>query len=188
MTLARASLTLAFALALAGCSPLVGATIDEPRICLLMQSQTIPAAPALPAGVVMPDQQVTWQGDLDLNSVLPGLDKPGAITGAIHVLSLTATATPATTDLSPITYASAAVVDGAGTPTVFMHYDRPSPVTKPYEIDLALDQDLNLLDQLQGGVLHYQITFKGQPPSNAWTADIETCFKAHLTLDALKVM
>ena len=185
MTTARASLVASLALALAGCSgPLVGADIDEPRICLVMKSQTVPGAP-IPTGLVIPDQTVSWDGDLDLGSKIPGLDKQGAVTGSIRMLSLTTTGS---TDLSSVTSADVALVDAAGQPTSFMSYTRPTPVTTPDALDMKLDQDLNLLDAVQGGQLHYRITFKGQPPPTSWTADIETCLSAHLTVDALKAM
>ena len=185
MTTPRASLVASLALALAGCGgPLVGADIDEPRICLVMHSQTVPGAP-IPGGVVLPDQQVSWEGDLDLGSKIPGLDKQGAVTGSIHMLSLTTTGS---TDLSSVSSADVALVDAAGQPTSFMSYTRPTPVTTPDALDMKLDQDLNLLDEVQGGLLRYRITFKGQPPPTSWTADIETCLSAHLTIDALKAM
>ena len=187
MTTPRASLIASLALTLAGCSgPLVGADIDEPRICLVMKSQTVPGAP-IPAGLVglIPDQTVTWAGDLDLGSKLPGLDKQGAVTGSIRMLSLTTTGS---TDLSSITSAQVALVDAAGQSTTFMSYTRPTPVTTPDVLDMKLDQDLNLLDKLEGGLLHYSITFKGLPPPTSWSADIETCLSAHLTIDALKAM
>ena len=189
MTFSRAPLAVAFALTLAGCSgPLLGADVTEPKLCLMLQAVTIPAAPAIPTGVTVPDQTVTWTGDLDVGSSIPGLDKAGAVTGAIHMLSLTTAASPATTDLSSITSASVAVTDATGNALSFMHYTRPTPVTTPSELDMVLDDDLNLLDELQGGVLHYTITFAGLPPTTAWTADIETCFSAHLTIDALKAL
>ena len=185
MTAARASLALVFAVAVAGCSgPLVGADIDEPRICFTLQSETIPA----PLGSTAPLQAATWTGELDLGSAIPGLSKPGAVTGAIHMLSLTATADPASTDLSGIASASVAVTDASGQTIPFMHYTRPQTVTNPSEIDMVLDQDLNLLQDQQAGILHYRITFQGQPPPAAWTADIQTCVSAHLTVDALKAL
>jgi hypothetical protein len=183
VTTARASLVASLALALAGCSgPLVGADIDEPRICLVMHSQTVPGAP-IPAGVVLPE--VAWEGDLDLGSKIPGLDKQGAVTGNIHMLSLTTTGS---TDLSGVSSADVALLDAAGQPTTFMSYTRPTPVTTPDVLEMKLDQDLNLLDQVQAGLLRYRITFKGLPPPADWTADIETCLSAHLTIDALKAM
>ncbi|HYS80724.1 MAG TPA: hypothetical protein VEM76_08435 [Anaeromyxobacteraceae bacterium] len=185
MTTARPSLVASLALALAGCSgPLVGADIDEPRICLVMHSQTVPGAP-IPTGMLLPEQAVTWEGDLDLGSKLPGLDKDGAVTGSLRMLSLTTTGS---TDLSSISSADVALVDAADQPTTFMSYTRPTPVTTPEVLDMKLDQDLNLLDALQSGLLRYRITFKGQPPPTSWTADIETCLSAHLTVDALKAM
>ena len=183
MTTLRASLVASLALALAGCGgPLVGADIDEPRICLVMHSQTVPGAP-IPVGLVLPE--VSWEGDLDLGSKLPGLDKQGAVTGSIRMLSLTTTGS---TDLSSVTSADVALVDAAGQATSFMSYTRPTPVTTPDVLDMKLDQDLNLLDNLQAGLLHYRIPFKGLPPSISWTADIEPCLSAHLTVDALKAM
>ena len=101
------------------------------------------------------------------------------------MLSLTTTGS---TDLSSVSSADVALVDAAGQPTSFMSYTRPTPVTTPDALDMKLDQDLNLLDAVQGGQLHYRITFKGLPPSSSWTADIETCLSAHLTVDALKAM
>jgi hypothetical protein len=53
---------------------------------------------------------------------------------------------------------------------------------------MVLDQDLNLLDRLQGGNLHYAITFHGAPPQVAWTADVESCLSASITLDGLELM
>jgi hypothetical protein len=189
VTTARASLALAFALGLTGCSgPLVGADLDEPKICFALRSETVPAPPPIPPGSTVPEQTVTWSGDLDIGSSIPGLSKQGAVTGNIYMLSLSTIADPAGTDLSGITSASVAVTDAAGTTVTFMHYARPSPVTTPGEIDMVLDQNLNLLDELEAGVLHYSITFKGLPPPTAWTADIETCLSAHLTIDALKAL
>ena len=188
MATARTLLALAFALTLAGCGgPLVGVHLEETRICLVRQSQTVPGT-HLPAGAVVADQAVTWEGDVDVGSVIPGLTTAGAVTGSIHVLSLTATAVPATTDLSGVSSAAVAVVDSAGQAATFLHYTRPQPVTTTSAIDMVLDQDLNMLDELQGGLLHYRVRFTGQPPSNDWTADIETCLSADLTVDALKAL
>lgn len=182
----RASLALApvLALALGGCSPLVGGTIDESRICLAMQSQTIPGA-VLPGG--LPAQTVSYDGSLDVGSKIPGLDKPGAVTGSIHALSLTTTANPSTTNLAVIDSAEVDVLDASGNATKIMHYTRPAGVTTATELDMVLDQDLDLLPEMQAGALRYRITFTGHPPSNSWTADIETCLSAHLTVDALKL-
>jgi len=181
----RASLVASLAFAVAGCSgPLVGADIDEPRICLVMKSQTVPGAP-IPAGPGLSEQTVVWDGDLDLGSKIPGLDKQGAVTGDLHMLALTTTGS---TDLSNVSSADVALVDAAGNATSFMSYTRPTPVTTPDVLDMKLDQDLNLLDAIQSGLLHYRITFKGLPPQSSWTADIETCLSLHLSIDALKAM
>lgn len=184
----RASLALAplLALALGGCSPLVGGTLDESRLCLAMQSQTIPGA-VLPGGG--PAQTVSYDGSLDVGSKIPGLDKPGAVTGNVQALSLTTTANPASTNLATIDSAEVDVLDAAGNATKIMHYTRPAGVTTTTELDMVVDQDLNLLpDLLAGsGALRYRITFTGHPSSNSWTADIETCLSAHLTVDALKL-
>jgi len=167
-------------LALSGCSdPLLFASVEETRICLTLPAQDISAAP--PIG----DQTVTWSGDLDVGSKIPGLDHPDAVTGSIKMLSLT---TAGSTDLSGVAEADVTVNDTNGQATPFMHYTRPAAPTDPTKLEMVLDQDLNLLDRLQAGSLHYTITFTGAPPQVAWTAEVESCFSVRVTVDALKLM
>lgn len=167
-------------LALSGCSdPLLFAAVEEQRICLLLPAQDVPAAP--PVG----DQTVSWEGDLDLGAHIPGLDRPDAVKGSLKMLSLTTTGS---TDLSSITAAEVAVTDEAGQMTAFMHYTRSAAPADPTRLEMVLDQDLNLLDRLQGGNLHYAISFHGAPPQVAWTADVESCLSASITLDGLELM
>lgn len=172
---------------LAGCGgPLLGAQIDESRLCLVLPSQTVPAAPTAPPGAVVPEQTVTWEGDVDVGSVIPGLSD-GTVTGSIHALSLTTTANPATVDLETISAADVEVIDASGKATAIMHYTRPDPATPTDHLDMTVGQDVNLLPQLKGGVLQYRITFKGLPPRTTWTADLETCLSANVTIDALEL-
>jgi hypothetical protein len=126
---------------------------------------------------------VTWAGDLDLGSKVPGLDRPNAVKGSIRMRSLDVLAT---TDLSGVREATVTLLDGAGNPTTFMHYVPPGPA--PGDLAMALDQDLNLLDHLDGGVLHYKIDFTGTPPTTGWNADVESCLSLDLTIDALQAM
>lgn len=174
--------------ALAACSgPLVGGTVDENRLCLLMKSQTVPGAPPA-VSAVLGAQEVTLEATLDLGSKIPGLDRPDAVTGEIRLLSLTALADPPSTDLGGVDTAEVSIVDAAGAATQVMHYARPAGTTTTSSLAMTQDANPNLLPELQGGALRYRITFKGVPPPTAWTADVETCFSAHLTLDALKLM
>jgi hypothetical protein len=163
----------------AGCGdPLFFAQVKETRLCLALDNRSVPAAPA---GVGT--QTVTWSGDLDLGSKFPGLDKKDAVSGAIRMLSLSVNGS---TDLGGVTAADVTVSDAAGAPQSFMHFAPPS--ASPTVLAMTLDQDLNLLDRLQSGVLHYTITFSGTPPTTAWTAEVDTCLSLDVTIDALKAM
>jgi hypothetical protein len=150
-----------------------------------MRSQTVPGAP--PAAAALGAQEVTLEASLDLGSKIPGLDRPDAVTGDLRLLSLTALADPPSTDLGGVETADVAIVDAAGVTTQVMHYARPAGTTTTSTLAMTQDADPNLLPVLQGGALRYRITFKGVPPPTAWTADVETCLAAHLTLDALKL-
>jgi hypothetical protein len=166
----------------AGCGdPLFFAQVQETRLCLALANRSVPAAPA--AAAALGPQTVTWAGDLDLGSKFPGIDKKDAVSGSIRMLSMTVSGS---TDLAGVSSAAVTVSDAAGAPTAFMHYAPPSPA--PDQLVMTLDQDLNLLDRLQSGVLHYTITFTGTPPTTAWTADIESCLSLDVTIDALKAM
>jgi hypothetical protein len=176
--LAPLALAVLAAAALAGCGdPLFFAEVKEERICLALPDRTVPAAPG---GIG--EQTVTWSGDLDLGSQIPGLDRPG-VTGSIRMLSMTVAAT---LDLSGVTQADVSVSDAAGAATPFMHLARPA--LAPERLDMALDQDLNLLDRLRDGALRYDIAFRGTPPTQAWGATIETCLAVEVKVDALKAM
>jgi len=169
-------------LVLAGCGdPLFFAQVKEERICLAMQDRTVPAAPA--AAALIGPQTVTWAGDLDLGSKIPGLDKRNAVKGNIRMLSLDVLAT---TDLSGVREATVTLLDGAGNPTTFMHYVPPGPA--PGDLAMTLDEDVNLLDRLDGGVLHYKIDFTGTPPTTDWAADVQSCLSLDVTIDALEAM
>jgi len=167
-------------LALTGCGdPLLFASVEETRICLTMPAQDMPAAP--PIG----DQTVTWSGDLDVGANIPGLDHPDAVTGSIKMLSLT---TAGSTDLSGVAGADVTVTDANGQAIPFMHYTRSAAPAEPTKLEMVLDQDMNLLDLLRAGNLHYTITFNGAPPQVAWTADVDSCFSVRITVAGLKLM
>jgi len=166
----------------AGCGdPLFFAQVKETRLCLALDNRSVPAAPA-GVGVLGP-QTVTWSGDLDLASKFPGIDQKDAVTGSIRMLGLSVAGS---TDLGGVTSAEVSVSDASGASTAFMHYTPPS--ASPTDLIMTLDQDLNLLDRLESGVLHYTITFSGTPPTTAWTAEIDTCLSLDVTIDALKAM
>jgi hypothetical protein len=169
-------------LAAAGCGdPLFFAQVKEEKICLALQDRSVPAAPEVAAA--LGPQTVTWAGDLDLGSKVPGLDKRNAVKGSIRMVSLDVLAT---TDLSGVRDATVTILDGAGNPTTFMHYEPPG--TAPGDLAMKLDQDLNLLDHLDGGVLHYKIDFSGTPPTSDWRADVQSCLSLDITIDALEAM
>ena len=164
--------------------PLFFAQVKEERLCLALANRSVPAAPAVVAA--FGPQTVTWTGDLDLGSKFPGLDKKEAVKGSINMLSMAVTASTGT-DLSGVTTAEGAVADAAGVSTTFMHYV-PSGEAGKLSMTLDQGQDLNLLDQLDGGVLHYAVTFSGTPPTTDWNAEIESCLTLDVTIDALKAM
>jgi hypothetical protein len=177
-----------FALSIAGCGdPLFFAEVEEKRICLQLEGQQVDAAPAAAAG-----QSVTveWHGDFDLGSHIAGLDtNRQGTTGDIEMLSLDVTSDPAI--LQDIHAAEVNVSDASGNfdPDPLMHYTQPSPFDlAATKITFVLDRNLNLFDRLDGGKLHYALQFTGNPPTQPWTATIDTCFRARIMVDALKAM
>jgi hypothetical protein len=162
--------------------PLFFAQVKEERLCLALANRSVPAAPLVVAA--LGPQTVTWTGDLDLGSKFPGLDEKDGLEGSIRVLSMAVTGS---TDLSGVTDAQVTVTDAAGASTPFMRYV-PTPGAALDRLAMTAEQDLNLLDRLDRGVLHYSISFTGTPPTTAWTAEIENCLTLDVTIDALEAM
>jgi hypothetical protein len=179
----RTALFASVALALSGCGdPLFFAEVEDRQICMTLPGQTIPKAPA---GIG--EQTVSWQGNLDLGSAIPGLGEKGT-TGTIKSVSLRVNST---TDMSVIRHADVklSALDGE-TPTRYMHYDvQEQQAADPALLNMTIDDDIDLFERLAGGKkIDYTISFTGQPPTVDWTADITACMSAKVKLDPLEMM
>ncbi len=175
-------------LSAAGCGgPPLFAEIADERICVTMPAEEVPAAPA---GIG--ERTVTWQGQLDVGEGVPGLDKRDATTGTIELNGLSMAST---TDASGVAAAEVTITEAdPSNPSVPRVLQRSTYTRKPgadprklvFEVESPAR---NLLPALtaQGGVLHYQVTFRGTPPTQAWTASVESCVRAHVTVDLTKL-
>ncbi len=166
--------------ALAGCGdPLFFAAVEDPKVCLALPGESVPAAPA---GIG--PQTARWEGDLDVGSDIPGLDSKGS-TGSIKMLSFTV---HSSTDMSLITSVQVDISDKEGNPEHFASYAQ-QPSADPNTLSMTIDRDLDLFDRLaNGGKLHYAIAFTGSPPKEVWSADFTACLSVEMKIDALKAM
>jgi len=177
------------ALALAGCGdPLFFADVEDRQICLQLPTETIQGT-----GVNLGTQQFEfkWENDFDLGSQVPGLGDSGT-TGSIHVLALDVNSS---TDLGLIDHAEVDVSDASGQLEPFMDYAKGSAgsmtfdaASGTYDLSMAMAKDLDIFARLEGGRVHYAITFamNGVPPTSSWTASVTTCFNAKVKIDFLQ--
>jgi hypothetical protein len=170
------------ALATASCGdPLVFAEVDEPRLCIQLHGQAMPAA-----GVVVNGK--LFEDDLHIGDFVPALDSSGTTVTA-EVLEFTVTDTSGTADLSGIQSANVTAVKVSSTgaqsdPVKLLDYTRPTPAPKDHIT--MVGQSVDVGSYLASGNLHYSVSIAGSPPANAWTADMNVCLHVKVMVDALK--
>ena len=156
--------------------PLFFAQVQDPRVCVQVANETIPAAPAGVAG------SVTWQGQFDLGSQIPGLDQSGT-TGTVSMLSFEVQSTTDMSGISEVMVDLPSVASGH-----YIDYTQAPPVQDPNSILMTPTQNANLLPALtDGGLLPYSITFTGSPPTVDWQADLTVCVSVSVEVNFLKV-
>ncbi len=183
--LALPALVLATFLA-AGCGgPTFFAEVKDSRVCITIPTQQVQGAPA---GIG--EQTVQLQGDLDLVSGLPGVDKNG-LTGEVVMVEL---GVSSATDLSGVSRAGITILDpglDGGTPVALQDasYAR-APGADPPQLDFTVAAPAaNLLPALtaRSGTLRYAVTFTGTPPTSAWTTDVTACVRVNVKADLTKL-
>ena len=176
----RTALFASVALALSGCGdPLLFAEVEDRQICMTLPGQSIPMAPP-----DIGEHTVSWQGSLDLGSAIPGLGDKGT-TGSIKSISLQVNST---TDMTKIRRADVELTAEGQAPTPYMHYEQQASAS-PNVLSMTIDDDIDLFARLAGGEkIQYAISFTGEPPTVAWTADITACMSAKVKLDPLEMM
>jgi len=173
----RSHLLVPLALLASACGdPLFFAQIQDPQVCVQVANETIPAAPAGVAG------SVTWQGQFDLGSQIPGLDQSGT-TGAISMLSFQIDSTTDMSGISQVAVQLPSVASGD-----YIDYTQTPPVKDPNTILMTPTQNVNLLPALtNGGILPYSLTFTGSPPTVDWQANLTVCVSVSIEVNFLKM-
>jgi hypothetical protein len=191
----RTAIVISLAMALAACGgPLLGAELEDRKICVAMKSATVNGLhidPVLYASAG--DQTASWAGDFNLADHIAGVDKKGT-TGNINVLSFTvSTTTQAAMDAITSADVDVYPTGDASAASRFMSYTKAADSYKcdaagTCTMNMKLDQNLDIFKLVKSGSVSYQVAFKGKPPNDDWTATVETCMSVKLTIDALEAM
>jgi hypothetical protein len=157
-------------------------------------------SPFLPAGVkdaIDTVREASATGTFPLGDKIPALDKKGT-TGSLKVQSLTIGGTSAALAMLE---SLGADFTKAGQPVLTLEYVKDAQSYRcesgacTMTVGVKSGTDDDIFRHLAGGDIDYRIAVKGTPGPGAlqdmwndWTASVETCMSAKLTVDALELM